>query len=312
MSQNYAHDTSDSAFLIEALKWHLDNGVDEMLLDDVTDRTVLPEIPKPLDVVQPPKDQQISNPAMDTKISAKPMMAEKAANNIVGFQDGVSQQEMMGAAQAIVEAQKIAAECQDLATLSEAIKNFEGLSVRKTATNMVFSDGNPQAPIMIIGEAPDADDDIQGKPFAGASGQLLDKILACIDLSRDSEDLSKAVYISNVLNWRPPGNRTPTQAEMDISLPFIERHIALVNPKAIMICGGVAGKSLLRRSESISKLRGECHEYLPPEPLRSAQMAAIPTIVTYHPAYLLKTPAQKKAVWADVLMFQEKIAELLS
>lgn len=308
MSENYAHNSSDPTFLIEALRWYLDNGVDELLLDNVTDRTVLPEISKVNDIEH---NNAHNEKPVSQGFTEQSNQKQNALKNVVGFQDNTAQQEIMGAAQAIVEAQKIATNCATLEELSDAIKNFDGLSVRKTSTNMVFSDGNSEAPIMLIGEAPGADDDIQGKPFVGTSGQLLDKILACINLSREAENLSKAVYISNILNWRPPGNRTPTQSEMDISLPFIERHIALAKPKAIILCGGVTAKSLLRRSESISKLRGTFHEYLPPENLQYEKMAVIPTMVTYHPTYLLTTPAQKKAVWADMLMFQEKIAGLL-
>lgn len=313
MSQNYAQDETDQAFLIETLQWYLDQGVDEVLLDNVTDRTVLPEIPKESAENSKSKTGQNSTIPASTADNVQKTQPLKPANNILGFQDNATtQQEMMGAAQAIGEAQKIAAGCKNLEELSEAIKAFEGLSVRKTATNMVFSDGNPEAPVMLIGEAPGADEDIQGKPFVGVSGQLLDKILACIDLSRAAEDVSQAVYISNILNWRPPGNRTPSQSEMDISLPFIERHIALIQPKALILCGGVAAKSLLRRSESISKLRGSFHDYLPPEALQAEKMASIPAMATYHPAYLLRTPAQKKAVWADMLMFQAKLTDILS
>ena len=287
MSQNYA----DKAQLIEALQWHIDHGADEALSGVPIDRTVMPELPK-------------------RQTSSKSQLSQA---NIVDFEDNAKQQEMMGAAQAVVEAQKLASECKTLDDLKKAISNFKGLSVRKTATNMVFSDGHPEAPVMLIGEAPGADEDIQGKPFVGVSGQLLDRILACIGLDRTSEEPSKSVYISNILNWRPPGNRTPTQAEMDISRPFIERHIALAQPKAIILCGGVSAKSLLRRSESISKLRGSFHDYRVPEALQTedSNPNPIPAMATYHPAYLLRTPAQKKAVWADMLMFQAKLTEII-
>lgn len=280
-----SHNNAEKAYLFQALQWHIDHGADEALVDSPIDKTVIPEIPK---------------------------KTEKPKVVPAGFQDNKQQGEILGAAQAIVEARKLAAACQTREELQEAIRNFDGLSVKKTATNMVFCDGNPEAPVMLIGEAPGGDEDIQGKPFVGVSGQLLDRILACIDLSRAEENPQKSVYISNILNWRPPGNRTPTQAEIDISLPFIERHIALVQPKLLILCGGVSAKSLLRRTDSISKLRGVFHDYLVPEELQNDTSYSIPTMATYHPAYLLRTPAQKKAVWADMLMFQEKYQELLS
>lgn len=285
-----AQNCPDNAYLMGALQWHLDIGADEALVDTPVDRTAIPELRK---------KEAVSKPIAGNK----PLKA-------TALQDNTTQAEIMGAAQAVIEAQKLAAQCNSLAELQSAIQNFDGLSIRKTATNMVFSDGNPEAPVMLIGEAPGADEDIQGKPFVGVSGQLLDRILACIGLARDSEDVRHSVYISNILNWRPPGNRTPTQAEMDISLPFIERHIALVQPKAIILCGGVSAKSLLRRSESISRLRGVFHDYRVPESLKIQEDSPIPAMATYHPAYLLRTPAQKKAVWADMLMFQEKLKKI--
>ncbi len=303
MAQNYAKNKTDRAFLLEALQWHLDNGMDELLSDQPVDRTAMPELPV-----------RSESPPVAAAAAPKPQVAAVKPANVIGFRDQAAAQQdigddMMGTAQAIVEAKKLAQACQTLEDLSKAISSFDGISIRKNATNMVFSDGNPKASVMLIGEAPGADEDAQGKPFVGVSGQLLDRILACIDLSREAEDISNAVYISNILNWRPPGNRTPTQAEMDISLPFIERHIALVQPKAIILCGGVSAKSLLRSTESISRLRGKFHDYQVPEDLNGGNTGVIPAMATYHPAYLLRTPAQKKAVWADMLMFREKLKE---
>jgi len=171
---------------------------------------------------------------------------------------------------------------------------------------MIFSDGNHKANIMLIGDAPGADDDRMGKPFVGEVGQLMDKILKCIDLDRSEEDPSKSVYISNILNWRPPGNRTPSPAEIEVSLPFIERHIQLVQPKILILCGSIPAKSLLGSTSGISRLRKTWHEYLPQtEKLKSGK--PIHAIATYHPSYLLKTPQQKKSVWHDMLMLQKKM-----
>ena len=305
MSQNYANNSSEQAYLIEALQWHIDHGADEMLLDEPVDRTALPELSKTLSAVP-----EVSENKPQTSMAAKPLVQSQIMPT--GFEDNADQGDMMGTAEAVAQAQKIAAGCMTLDELKRAIEDFDGLSIRKTATNMVFCDGNSKASVMLIGEAPEAEEDIQGKPFVGASGQLLDRILACIDLSRNAEEVSKTVYISNILNWRPPGNRTPSASEIAISLPFIERHIALVQPKMIILCGGVPAKALLRSSESISRLRGKFHDYQLPEALQngSADLPPIPAMVTYHPAYLLRTPAQKKAVWADMLMFQEKLAGL--
>lgn len=278
MTGNYANNVQERQLLLAALQWHIDHGADEMLVDTPVDRTAAPDI---------------------AKIIAKtpPLKAVTKAEEAVAT-------EVMGAAAAIIEAQKLAGDCKTLDALKTAITEFDGISIKKTATNMVFSDGDPASSIMLIGEAPGADEDIQGKPFVGECGQLLDKILASIGLSRVSEELTRSVYMTNVLNWRPPGNRTPTSAEMDISQAFIERHIALVQPKMIIFCGGLAAKTLLKSKDSISKMRGAFHDYKMGD-------VTIPTMVTYHPAYLLKTPLQKKAVWADMLMLQDKIPEVI-
>ena len=183
--------------------------------------------------------------------------------------------------------------------LAKEIEAFDGLSIKKTAANMVFADGNPDANVMVIGEAPASDDDRQGKAFMGPAGVLLDRILASIGLDRNAEAAEQGAYLTNMLNWRPPGNRTPSQGEINISLPFIIRHIELAAPKMLILLGGGVGKALLDKELSISKLRGSFHDF-----------KGIPTIVTYHPSYLLTTPAQKRSVWKDVLMFDAKREEL--
>jgi len=257
---------------IAALQWYLDNGVDEALLDTPTDRTAVPDIKEIIQKVPAP---------------AQPSLAQQSDTN-----------QMLGAVAAIKQAQALMQTTQTLDGLKDNIEQFDGLSIKKTATNMVFADGNPKAHIMVIGEAPAADDDAQGKSFMGENGILLDKILACIGLDRQAQEPEKSVYITNVLNWRPPGNRTPTAAEMDICRPFIEKHIALIRPQYLIICGGMAAKTLLNSTESISKLRGKFHNM-------TIEGVNIPTMVTYHPAYLLKTPSQKKAVWTDMLMLKD-------
>jgi DNA polymerase len=262
-----------------ALQWHIDLGADEAMQDIPFDRTAIPaEFAKPALV-----------PETSTVRREAPSLAAPTPD-------------LLGTADAKLEAVRIAKECQTLEQLQEALAKFDGLAIKKTATNMVFCDGNSKARVMLVGEAPGADEDRQGKPFVGVSGQLLDRILACIGLSRIEEDPAKAVYISNILNWRPPGNRTPSPAEIDISLPFIERHIALAKPEFLILCGGVSAKGLLGTSEGISKLRGKFVDYKPLTDGVATDIGSIPAIATYHPAYLLRTPSQKKLVWQDMLM----------
>ncbi len=269
-----------------ALQFYLDHGVDEALVDAPVDRTKIKAKPVAAIVASSPQAQP-ATPSLSESARAQP-------------------EPLLGASDARVEAVKLAKAANTLDELREAIAAFDGIAIKKTATNLVFADGNPQADVMLIGEAPGADDDRQGKPFVGASGQLLDKILACIDLSRTEEDPFKSVYISNILNWRPPGNRTPSPAEIEVSLPFIERHIQLVQPKVLIFCGGVSAKALLASGDSISRLRNKWHDYKPQS--LDDDAAAIAGIVTYHPAYLLQTPAQKRAVWSDMLSIKEKRA----
>ena len=164
--------------------------------------------------------------------------------------------------------------------------------------NTVFSDGNPEAKVMLIGEAPGADEDRQGKPFVGVSGQLLDRMMATIGLDRTS------FYITNILFWRPPGNRTPTSTEVASCLPFMKRHIELINPSAIMLVGGLSAKTMLNRTEGILRQRGKWANYQ----LNSER--AIPALPILHPAYLLRQPAAKRQAWMDLLSFQKKLEEV--
>ena len=276
-----------SVALKATLEFYADIGVDEALLNEAVDRTKTAA--KPASASMPDvKPNQI-----DTSITDQARAAQPAPT-------------FLGKSQAVEEAVKLAKAANTLEELKSAIAEFDGIAIKKTATNLVFSDGNPQAKVMIVGEAPGADEDRQGKPFVGVSGQLLDKILACIGLDRTSENAKEAVYISNILNWRPPGNRTPNDAEIATSLPFIEKHIQLIQPEVLIFCGGVAAKSLLGSGDSISRLRKKWHDYTPLNAEIASSAKPIPAIATYHPAYLLRTPTQKKAVWADMLQVQDK------
>lgn len=191
----------------------------------------------------------------------------------------------------------LAAACTTLEELESAIRQFKGLAITKTATSTVFADGNPQADVMFIGEAPGNEEDRQGKPFVGPAGKLLDRMLAAIGRDRSQ------VYISNILNWRPPGNRTPTPDEAHTCLPFIHRHIQLVAPKVIVMLGGTAAKHLLGTTQGIMRLRGKWTEISLDE--TDATVRALPTL---HPAYLLRTPAAKKMAWADFLKLEQALS----
>ncbi|PZP86698.1 MAG: uracil-DNA glycosylase [Azospirillum brasilense] len=194
-------------------------------------------------------------------------------------------------AAALEDAKAAAAAATTLAELEAAVRAFNGCPLKKTATNTVFAQGVPESRIMFIGEAPGADEDRQGFPFVGASGQLLDLMLSFIGLKREEN-----FYITNTLFWRPPGNRQPTPEELEVCRPFVEKHIALVNPKLLVLVGGTATKALLNDSRGITRIRGQVFEYSNP-----SLTAAVPTHVIYHPSYLLRQPLAKKQAWADLL-----------
>ena len=205
-----------------------------------------------------------------------------------------------GSFEALGDARTLAAAAHTIDDLRSALENFQGMALKRTATQMVFSDGNPNAKIMLIGEAPGADEDRVGRPFVGVSGQLLDKMLSSIGLSRNEN-----IYISNIINWRPPGNRSPSDAEIALSLPFIERHIELIDPAIIVFVGGVSAKALLQTSQGITRLRGRWHDYK-----LSSGEKKIPALALLHPAFLLRSPAEKTHAWADLLRLKEKVKEL--
>ena len=192
-------------------------------------------------------------------------------------------------------ARELAGQASTLAELREAMASFDGCNLKFTAKNLVFADGNPDAELMLVGEAPGRDEDLEGLPFVGRSGQLLNRMLSAIGLDRN------AAYIANVIPWRPPGNRTPTPHETEICRPFIERQIELVNPKVLVNLGGPSAKTLLHTTEGILRLRGNWRVHT------TASGTAIPAMPTLHPAYLLRTPAHKRLAWRDFLEVKMKL-----
>ncbi|MFM8801618.1 MAG: uracil-DNA glycosylase family protein, partial [Tagaea sp.] len=201
----------------------------------------------------------------------------------------------------VVAAREAAANARSLDELRAALAAFDGCALKATATNLVFSDGVPGAPVMIVGEAPGADEDRQGKPFVGVSGQLLDRMLGFVGLDR-----TRNVYIANVIPWRPPANRDPTTAEIAACEPFIRRQIELAQPKVLLFVGNISTKTLLGTTDGIIKMRGKWRDYASP-----GLAAPIPVLPSFHPAYLLRTPARKADSWKDLLALQAKLRSLI-
>ena len=182
---------------------------------------------------------------------------------------------------------------ENLEKLKKSINNIKNCSLKNNATNMVFSDGNPKSKIMLIGEAPGANEDAEGLPFVGRAGALLDKMLEAINLNR------KKVYISNIVNYRPPENRRPTDKEIARYLPFITKHIEIISPKILVLLGSTAMNALIGNENVISKMRGKWIE-------KKFGNCKTSVIITFHPAFLMRQPAQKKMAWIDLKMIRDK------
>jgi uracil-DNA glycosylase family 4 len=196
---------------------------------------------------------------------------------------------------AVIAAREAARSAASLEELRAILDRFEGCALRATATQLVFADGNPQARVMFVGEAPGRDEDIAGRPFVGRSGKLLDRMMAAIGLDRTS------VYIANIVPWRPPGNRTPTPQESAICLPFIRRQIELVNPDILVCLGNPSTQTLLATKEGITRTRGRWFSFH----TGTRDIRAIPT---FHPAFLLRNPLSKRLAWRDFLAIKKALA----
>jgi uracil-DNA glycosylase family 4 len=267
--------------LADLLRFYADAGVDEALFDESVDR--FKESSAATARVQVP---QRNEPASPREAAAPPAQARPAPAMAVPDE-----------AQA-ARARELAREAKSLEELREIVSAFDGCNLKFTAKQTVFSAGNPQADLMLVGEAPGRDEDIEGLPFVGRSGRLLDRMLAAIGIDRNS------AYIANVIPWRPPGNRTPTPLETEICRPFIERQIELAAPKVLVTLGGPSAKVLLHATEGVLRLRGKWKTHVTAS---GVEIAAMPTL---HPAYLLRNPAHKKLAWRDLLEVRAKLEAL--
>jgi uracil-DNA glycosylase len=252
----------------QLLAFYLEAGVDCALTDEPVDRLA--------------ESDSVTMAAVPAREVTSPVREMPAAT------PAVSRSEIAPAPEAaIASAREAARTAPSLEALRALLENFDGCALKHTATRLVFSDGNPKARIMFVGEAPGRDEDIEGLPFVGRSGKLLDRMIAAIGLDR-----SKA-YIANVIPWRPPGNRTPTPQETQICLPFIQRQIELVNPDVLVTLGNPSTQTLLSTREGIMKTRGKWFDY-------DTGTRTIRAMATFHPAYLLRSPSYKRMSWQDL------------
>lgn len=277
---------SDAAAL---LRWYLEAGVDEAIGEYPMDRTQPCESIADFAPLTLPK--QAEKPARTPVERAPPSPASPRRTATAGAAAS-------GGIAAVESAVSLAARMSTLDELREALAGFDACPLSATATHLVFGDGNPQARVVLIGEAPGAEEDRRGLPFVGPSGRLLDKMLASIGLDRSN------VFITNTLFWRPPGNRSPTSTEVATCMPFVERIIELIDPPLLVALGGPAAVALLGVAESVGRLRGRWFPYQTPRMPRPIQATAL-----FHPAYLLRSPAQKRLAWRDLLAIKGRIRE---
>ncbi len=275
------------AELLDLLRWHIDAGADEAIGDSPTDHFKAASVPERM------QRQAVATGRVQAAAAPPSSEAPRRQASVP--------LSLESPAAAEGNADQLANAASTLAELRGAMQQFEGCSLKHTAMNLVFGDGNPDADVMFIGEAPGADEDREGLPFVGVSGRLLDRMIAAIGMDRTS------AYITNILPWRPPGNRKPTTNEVTICLPFIRRHIELMAPRVLVLVGGTSASALLGRSEGITKLRGRWLVY------RSGDSGGgfeIPCMPIYHPAYLLRQSALKRDAWRDILAIQERLQSM--
>jgi uracil-DNA glycosylase family 4 len=267
---------------LELLSFYAEAGVDALLVEEAADRLSASPIESPLPAAEPRMAERQA-PRQDPR--QVPIAPPPRAHP-----DSVPAPEI-----AVMAAREAARGATSLLELREILSKFEGCALRTTAKQLVFADGNPQARVMFVGEAPGREEDLEGLPFVGRSGKLLDLMMRAIGLNRTG------AYVANIIPWRPPGNRTPTPQESQICLPFIQRQIELADPDILVCLGGPASQTLLGVKEGIKRTRGRWFTY----PTGTRDIRAI---ATFHPAYLLRSPLEKRFAWRDFLAIKKALA----
>lgn len=289
--------------ITEALRFYLDNNLDEVVAENSQNYFLEKDpIKKPIEVkkieaqkpvvTNVPPIQNFVRPQFSTS-EALSTLAKKSLQ--IPVPNPASDQKFQSLNEIVAKAKKAADAAQNLAELRKAVEDFDGCNLKKMATNTVFSDGSSNSKIMVIGEAPGNHEDLQGIPFCGDSGKVLDDMFRGIHMTRKEN-----FYITNVIFWRPPGNRRPTDEELAICRPFVERHIQLLNPEVLVLVGATSMAAILGLNEPISKIRGEFMDFAPKFLSRK-----IKTFTIFHPSYLMRQPAKKKVAWRDMLALEE-------
>ncbi|MDF3607023.1 uracil-DNA glycosylase [Paracoccus sp. DMF-8] len=277
---SYRGSALDAETALALLQWQAELGADEPCLDE------------PIDRYDEARAAEAERSAARAPIAtAAPQSAPRPPTPAAAAADALAEQ--------VTIATRLAAAATTLEELAEAQRGFDGIELRKGARNFCFADGNPKARVMVIGEAPGEEEDLRGLPFVGRAGQLLDRMFAAIHLARDAVDAERALYIANVLTWRPPGNRRPEPGEVAVMLPFLARHVDLVDPEVIVLMGNTPCQAALDPQvirQGILRLRGNW-----------TTAFGRPALPMTHPSYLLRTPAAKREAWADLLSLSARI-----
>lgn len=275
---------------LEALKFYADNDLNEVISEKSQNHFLQKDVKKITEEKKVSTTQSFIKPVSSTfeAISTLATLAKKSPSPIV-------EEKYFSLNEIVARAKKSAQAAKNLAELRKAVENFDGCNLKKMATNTVFCDGNSNSKIMVIGEAPGNHEDLQGIPFCGDSGKVLDDMFRAINLTRQEN-----LYITNVIFWRPPGNRRPTEEELAICRPFVERHIELMNPEVLVLVGATSMSAVLGITEPVSNIRGKFMDFAP-----KFLSQKIKTFTIFHPSYLMRQPMKKKVAWQDMLALEK-------
>ena len=279
----------------EALKFYLDNDLNEIISKKSQNHFLVLD-KKPAEVKTKSENRvNAINPAISTSQALSTLAKKSQQNSLTEISSGANQeQKFVPLNEIVAAATKAAQAAKTIAELRKAVEKFDGCGLKKMATNTVFADGNPDSEIMVIGEAPGNHEDLQGIPFCGDSGKLLDDMFRSINLDRTK------LYISNVIFWRPPGNRRPTDEELAICRPFVERHIQLFNPKIMILVGSTSMSAVLGIKDPVTGVRGKIIDFA-----ASFMPKKIKTFVVFHPSYLMRQSGKKRLAWRDMLVIEK-------
>lgn len=278
----------------EALQFYLDNDLCEVI-SEKSQNYFLEKDPlkKTVEAIKPATVNNFVKPQFSTD-EALSTLAKKSQLP-VAIEPAFDQKKFQSLNEIVALAKKSAAAAKTLPELRKAVENFDGCNLKKMATNTVFCDGNPNSKVMVIGEAPGNHEDLQGIPFCGDSGKVLDDMFRAINMTR-----AENFYISNVIFWRPPGNRRPTDEELAICRPFVERHIELLNPEVLVLVGATSMTAVLGIKDPVTQIRGKFMDFAPKFLPRK-----IKTFTIFHPSYLMRQPSKKKVAWQDMLALEK-------